>query len=128
MKTLLNLINVLLDQLKKILVRFKNAKFGLLFFINIFKIPDFLTDIRVSIFSKLRLIFAVVVSILYIVSSVDLIPEIITGAFGFIDDILVLIWSLGIVSEEIEKYKRMINESKDPRIIDDVNYSVRDEE
>lgn len=128
MKTLLNVINVLLDQLKKILVRFKNAKFGLLFFINIFKIPDFLTDIRVSIFSKLRLIFAVIVSILYIVSSVDLIPEIITGAFGFIDDILVLIWSLGIVSEEIEKYKRMINESKDPRIIDDVNYSVRDEE
>lgn len=128
MKTLLNVINVLLDQLKKILVRFKNAKFGLLFFINIFKIPDFLTDIRVSIFSKLRLIFAVVVSILYIVSSVDLIPEIIIGAFGFIDDILVLIWSLGIVSEEIEKYKRMINESKDPRIIDNVNYSVRDEE
>ncbi|GAA3647734.1 YkvA family protein [Asaccharospora irregularis] len=128
MKTLLNVINVLLDQLKKILVRFKNAKFGLLFFINIFKIPDFLTDIRVSIFSKLRLIFAVIVSILYIVSSVDLIPEIIIGAFGFIDDILVLIWSLGIVSEEIEKYKRMINESKDPRIIDDVNYSVRDEE
>lgn len=128
MKTLLNVINVLLDQLKKILVRFKNAKFGLLFFINIFKIPDFLTDIRVSIFSKLRLIFAVIVSILYIVSSVDLIPEIITGAFGFIDDILVLIWSLGIVSEEIEKYKRMINESKDPKIIDDVNYSVRDEE
>lgn len=128
MKTLLNVINVLLDQLKKILVRFKNAKFGLLFFINIFKIPDFLTDIRVSIFSKLRLIFAVIISILYIVSSVDLIPEIITGAFGFIDDILVLIWSLGIVSEEIEKYKRMINESKDPRIIDDVNYSVRDEE
>lgn len=128
MKTLLNVINVLLDQLKKILVRFKNAKFGLLFFINIFKIPDFLTDIRVSIFSKLRLIFAVVVSILYIVSSVDLIPEIIIGAFGFIDDILVLIWSLGIVSEEIEKYKRMINESKDPKIIDDVNYSVRDEE
>lgn len=128
MKTLLNVINVLLDQLKKILVRFKNAKFGLLFFINIFKIPDFLTDIRVSIFSKLRLIFAVIVSILYIVSSVDLIPEIIIGAFGFIDDILVLIWSLGIVSEEIEKYKRMINESKDPKIIDDVNYSVRDEE
>lgn len=128
MKTLLNVINVLLDQLKKILVRFKNAKFGLLFFINIFKIPDFLTDIRVSIFSKLRLIFAVIVSILYIVSSVDLIPEIIIGAFGFIDDILVLIWSLGIVSEEIEKYKRMINESKDPRIIDDLNYSVRDEE
>lgn len=128
MKTLLKVINVLLDQLKKILVRFKNAKFGLLFFINIFKIPDFLTDIRVSIFSKLRLIFAVIISILYIVSSVDLIPEIITGAFGFIDDILVLIWSLGIVSEEIEKYKHMINESEDPRIIDDVNYSVRDEE
>ena len=34
--------DMILDTFKRVLVRFKNAKFGLLFFINIFKIPDFL--------------------------------------------------------------------------------------
>ena len=33
--------DMILDTFKRVLVRFKNAKFGLLFFINIFKIPDF---------------------------------------------------------------------------------------
>ena len=40
--------DMILDTFKRVLVRFKNAKFGLLFFINIFKIPDFLTDNRVN--------------------------------------------------------------------------------
>ena len=68
-----------------------------------FKIPDFLTDNRVNIFSKFKLIFSLLTAILYIISGIDLIPEIITGMFGFIDDIFVLVWSLGIVNEEIEK-------------------------
>ena len=95
--------DMILDTFKRVLVRFKNAKFGLLFFINIFKIPDFLTDNRVNIFSKFKLIFSLLTAILYIISGIDLIPEIITGMFGFIDDIFVLVWSLGIVNEEIEK-------------------------
>lgn len=45
--------DMILDTFKRVLVRFKNAKFGLLFFINIFKIPDFLTDNRVNIFLSL---------------------------------------------------------------------------
>ena len=49
--------NIILDIFKKVLIRFKNAKFGLLFFINIFKISDFLSDNRVSIFSKIKSIF-----------------------------------------------------------------------
>ena len=49
--------NIILDIFKKVLIRFKNAKFGLLFFINIFKISDFLSDNRVSIFSKLSQYF-----------------------------------------------------------------------
>ena len=116
--------NMILDTLKKILIRFKNAKFGLLFFVNIFKIPDFLTDSRISIFSKGKLIFSLLIAILYVISSIDLIPEIFTGVFGFTDDFVVLIWSLGIVSEEIEKYKKMLRESKDPNIIEDVNYNI----
>ena len=118
--------DIILNTLKKVLVRFKNAKFGLLFFINIFKIPDFLTDNRVNIFSKIKLIFSLVTATLYIVSGIDLIPEIFTGIFGFTDDIFVLVWSLGIVSEEIEKYKKILKDSKDPNVIEDVNYNIYD--
>lgn len=120
-------INIILDVLKKVLVRFKKAKFGLLFFVNIFKIPDFLTDNRVSIFSKFKLASSLLVAILYIISSIDLIPEIFTGIFGFIDDLFVLVWSLGIVSEEIEKYKQILKNSKDPNIIENVNYNIYEE-
>ena len=120
--------DMILDTFKRVLVRFKNAKFGLLFFINIFKIPDFLTDNRVNIFSKFKLIFSLLTAILYIISGIDLIPEIITGMFGFIDVIFVLVWSLGIVNEEIEKYKKILKDSKDPNVIENVNYNIYDED
>ena len=42
--------DMILDTLKRVLVIFKNEKFGLIFYINIFKIPDFLTD---KIFNKI---------------------------------------------------------------------------
>ncbi len=119
--------NIILDVFKKILVRFKNAKFGLLFFINIFKIPDFFTDNRVNIFSKIKVGVSLLFSALYIISSIDLVPEIFLGIFGFIDDILVLVWCLGIVSEEIEKYKKILKDSKDPNIIENVNYNIYEE-
>ena len=118
--------DMILDTFKKVLVRFKNAKFGLLFFINIFKIPDFLSDNRVNIISKAKLIFSLAVAVIYIISGIDFIPELITGLFGFVDDAFVLLWSLGIVNEEIEKYKKMIKDSKDPNIIEDVKYNIYD--
>ena len=120
------IIDRLLKVLKKTLVRFRDAKFGLLFFINIFKIPDFLSDNRVNIISKAKLIFALAVAVIYIISGIDFIPELITGLFGFVDDAFVLLWSLGIVNEEIEKYKKMIKDSKDPNIIEDVKYNIYD--
>lgn len=119
--------NMILDTFKRVLVRLKNAKFGLLFFINIFKIPDFLTDNRVNIINKFKLIFSLATAILYMISGIDIIPEIIAGPFGFIDDLFVLIWSLGIVNEEIEKYKKRIKDSKDPNVIENVNYNIYDE-
>lgn len=119
--------NTILDTFKRVLVRLKNAKFGLLFFINIFKIPDFLTDNRVNIINKFKLIFSLATAILYMISGIDIIPEIIAGPFGFIDDLFVLIWSLGIVNEEIEKYKKRIKDSKDPNVIENVNYNIYDE-
>ena len=120
------IIDMLLNALKKTLVRFKDAKFGLLFFINIFKITDFLSDNRVNIISKAKLIFSLAVAVIYIISGIDFIPELITGLFGFVDDAFVLLWSLGIVNEEIEKYKKMIKDSKDPNIIEDVKYNIYD--
>ena len=120
------IIDRLLKVLKKTLVRFRDAKFGLLFFINIFKIPDFLSDNRVNIISKAKLIFSLAVAGIYIISGIDFIPELITGLFGFVDDAFVLLWSLGIVNEEIEKYKKMIKDSKDPNIIEDVKYNIYD--
>ncbi len=127
MEKLAYILNLLLDTLKKILVRFKNSKFGLLFIVNIFKIPDFMTDSRVSIISKLKVGFSIAVTILYFVSAIDFIPEIVLGAFGFADDLLVLVWSLGIISEEIEKYKSMIKGNKDPNIIENVDFEVKDD-
>lgn len=119
--------NMILDTLKKVLVRFKNAKFGLLFFVNIFKIPDFLTDNRVNILSKIKLIFSLSTAILYILSGIDVIPEILLGAFGFVDDIFILVWSLGIVNEEIEKYKNILKDGKDPNVIENVRYNIYEE-
>lgn len=127
MNKIIKVIDILLDQLKKVLVRFRKSKFGLLFIVNVFKIPDFITDRRVSIISKFKVIFAFGVALLYIISGIDLIPEIITGVFGLVDDIFVFIWCLGIINEEVEKYKKIIKEENNPNIIKGVKFSVKDE-
>lgn len=120
--------NIFLDTLKKSLVRFKNAKFGLMFIINIFKLPDFYSERDVNIISKFKVTFAIFTSIIYLILGIDFIPEIITGIFGFIDDIFILFWCLGIVNEEIEKYKKLKKEKYNPNIIEGVNFSIKDED
>lgn len=128
MKVLMRIIDIFLDILKKTLVRFKNAKFGLLFIVNLFKLPDFFTDKDVNIISKSKVIFAIIISFIYLISGIDFLPEIVTGLFGFIDDLFVFLWSLGIISEEIEKYKKLKKESYNPNIIEDVTFNIKDEE
>lgn len=125
MKVLMRILDILLDILKKVLVRFKDAKFGIMFIINLFKLPDFFTDKEVNIISKAKVTSAIFIAITYLVSGIDFIPEMITGVFGFVDDLFVLLWSLGIISEEIEKYKK---ESYDPNIIEVVDFTIKDEE
>lgn len=127
MKNIIKVIDFLLDTLKRVLVRFKDAKFGLLFIVNIFSIPDFITDRNVNIISKFKLIFSLATAILYIVSGIDIIPEILLGPFGFLDDIFVVLWSLGIVNEELEKYKKNIKENKDPNVIEGVDFHIKDD-
>lgn len=128
MKVLIRILDTLLDILKKVLVRFKDAKFGIMFIINLFKLPDFFTDKEVNIISKAKVTSAIFIVITYLVSGIDFIPEMITGVFGFVDDLFVLLWSLGIISEEIEKYKKLKKESYDSNIIEGVDFSIKDEE
>lgn len=128
MKVLMRILDILLDILKKVLVRFKDAKFGIMFIINLFKLPDFFTDKEVNIISKAKVTSAIFISITYLVSGIDFIPEMITGVFGFVDDLFILLWSLGIISEEIEKYKKFKKESYDPNIIEGVDFTIKDEE
>ncbi|WP_334295736.1 hypothetical protein [Clostridioides difficile] len=52
----------------------------------------------------------------------------IAGAFGFIDDAIVLIWSIGIVNEEINKYRVIAKKDKHSNIIENVEFSIKDEE
>jgi uncharacterized membrane protein YkvA (DUF1232 family) len=130
MKDSVKVIDIFLDKFKKVLVRFRDAKFGLLFIVNIFKLPDFFTDRDVNIISKFKVAFSLGTAMLYIISGIDFIPEMILGAFGFIDDIFVLVWSLGIVNEEIEKYKKKLkeNENINKNIIDGVKFDIKDED
>lgn len=128
MKFLMRIIDIFLDILKKSLVRFKDAKFGIMFIVNLFKLPDFFTDKEVNIISKSKVMFVIFIALIYLVSGIDFIPEMITGLFGLIDDLFILFWSLGIVSEEIEKYKKIKRESYDPNIIEGVAFSIKDEE
>ena len=122
------IINIVLDILKKILVRFKNAKFGLVFVFDLLKLPDFMTDKRINIVDKIKVISVLIFTISYFVSGVDIIPEMIAGAFGFIDDAIVLIWSIGIVNEEINKYRVIAKKDKHSNIIENVEFSIKDEE
>ncbi|MCE0635081.1 DUF1232 domain-containing protein, partial [Clostridioides difficile] len=107
---------------------FKNAKFGLVFVFDLLKLPDFMTDKRINIADKIKVISVLIFTISYFVSGVDIIPEMIAGAFGFIDDVIVLIWSIGIVNEEINKYRVIAKKDKHSTIIENVNFSIKDEE
>lgn len=123
-----NILNRLLDWFKLVLVRFKNAGFGLFFIKNVFIIPDFFKDKDASIFSKVKVVLTFFVTLLYFMSSIDLIPEILLGGFGFIDDIFALMWSIGLINEEINNYKIEFENSPKSKIIEDVNWKIHDDE
>lgn len=128
MKIILRLIDIFLDTFKKTLVRFKNSKFGILFIVNLFKLPDFYKDKSVNIISKYKVTFTILITFVYLLSGIDFIPEVITGIFGFIDDLFVLFWSFGIINEELEMYKKIRKDTINPNIIEGVTFSIKDEE
>ena len=131
MNKTMNTGNRFLDSLKRVLVRFKDAGFGIKFIKNLPKVVDYFSDKNVSILVLLSFI----VTLIYFVFAIDVIPEVLFGPIGFLDDIFVIIWMIGIVNEELSKYSGPQDFSsksnkkvyKDSNIIDDVTYSIKDD-
>lgn len=127
MKKVIKGFELFLDIFKKKLVKLKNNKFGISYLINLFKVPNFYKDKDVSLISKFKVTFSILIALIYLISGIDFIPEFLLGAFGFVDDLIVIIWSLGIVNNEIEKYKKLKKEIKNSNIIEGVTFSIKDE-
>lgn len=67
----------------------------------------------------------------YVISPLDIIPEVVLG-FGIIDDALIAIFVISSISNELDKY---ISKSEEgdinidtEKIIDDVEYEIKDED
>ena len=127
MKKVIKGFELFLDIFKKKLVKLKNNKFGISYLINLFKVPNFYKDKDISLISKFKVTFAILIALIYLILGIDFIPEFLLGAFGFVDDLIVIIWSLEIVNNEIEKYKKLKKEIKNSNIIEGVTFSIKDE-
>ncbi|CEQ27788.1 DUF1232 domain-containing protein [Paraclostridium sordellii] len=127
MKKVIKVFELFLDIFKKKLVKLKNNKFGISYLINLFKVWNFYKDKDVSLISKFKVTFAILIALIYLILGIDFIPEFLLGAFGFVDDLIVIIWSLEIVNNEIEKYKKLKKEIKNSNIIEGVTFSIKDE-
>ena len=135
MNKTMNTGNRFLDSLKRVLVRFKDSGFGIKFIKNLPKVADYFSDKNVSILGKSKVLLSFIVTLIYFVFAIDVIPEVLFGPIGFLDDIFVIIWMIGIVNEELSKYSGPQDFSsksnkkvyKDSNIIDDVTYSIKDD-
>ena len=135
MNKTMNTGNRFLDSLKRVLVRFKDAGFGIKFIKNLPKVADYFSDKNVSILGKSKVLLSFIVTLIYFVFAIDVIQEVLFGPIGFLDDIFVIIWMIGIVNEELSKYSGPQDFSsksnkkvyKDSNIIDDVTYSIKDD-
>ena len=103
MNKTMNTGNRFLDSLKRVLVRFKDAGFGIKFIKNLPKVADYFSDKNVSILGKSKVLLSFIVTLIYFVFAIDVIPEVLFGPIGFLDDIFVIIWMIGIVNEELSK-------------------------
>ena len=136
MNKTMNISNRFLDSFKRILVKFREAGFGIKFIKNLPKVADYFNDRDVSLIGKAKVFFAFLATLIYFVFAIDIIPELLFGPIGFLDDAFMIIWMVGTINEELEKYKGPQNSSirgskkvyKDPNIIDDANFSIKDED
>lgn len=136
MNKTMNTGNRFLDSFKRVLVKFREAGFGIGFIKNLPKVADYFSDRNVSFLGKCKVFFSFAATLIYFVFAIDIIPEALFGPLGFFDDAFMIIWAIGIINEELEKYKgpqdsegnRNKKVYKDPNVIDDASYSIKDEE
>lgn len=73
----------------------------------------------------------VVSMLIYVFSPLDIIPEVVLG-FGFIDDALLAVYVISLISKELDKYisnKEEENIGVDrEKAIEDVEYEIKDED
>lgn len=106
---------------------FNYFKAILKFFKRISVLYKYLLDKDVSIFKKIM----VVSMLIYVFSPLDLIPEIVLG-FGFIDDALLAVYVISLISSELDKYiskqdEENISMDKE-KTIENVDYEIKDED
>lgn len=61
--------------------------------------------------SKQTIIYTIV-ALVYFVTPTDFVPDFILG-LGFVDDLTVLSWVLGMIKSDLEKFKKWENHKKD---------------
>lgn len=105
------------------MVGLNKMNIGVRFLQRVTKLPKFLGDKSVSLFSKL----VVIMMFGYIISPIDLIPEPIVG-LGLIDDTLLTFYIISTISDKLDTYIEIDrkNEIKNP--IESHDYKVVDED
>lgn len=134
MNKTMNTGNRFLDVFKRILVKFRDAGFGVKLIKNLPKLADYFNDRNVSLLGKGKVFFSFVATLIYFVFAIDIIPEALFGPIGFLDDAIMIIWMIGNISEELDKYKGPQDSDiryskkvyKGPNIIDDADYIIKD--
>lgn len=117
--------------------KFNRLKYSWSFLKNIFSFRKFLQDDRVNVLSKVKTLGALALGIVYLISPIDIVPELFTGFIGGVDDALILGYFLKIINDEIERYKHLPKghtnnqvykpSYSDGNIIENVNYKIKDE-
>ncbi len=97
------------------------------FFKRISVLYKYLLDKNVSVFKKI-----LVISMLaYVISPLDIIPEVVLG-FGFLDDAMLTIYVISSISNELDKYISKDEDVNinfdDEKIIDNVEYDIKDQD
>ncbi|MCG8541838.1 MAG: DUF1232 domain-containing protein [Clostridia bacterium] len=97
------------------------------FFKRLSVLYKYLLDRNVSIFKKLLVVSALI----YVISPLDLIPEVVLG-FGIIDDVLLTVYVISSISNELDRYiskEEKGDIKKDMgKTINYVEYEIRDED
>ncbi len=90
---------------------------------KIFLVFKFLFDKQIPLKEK----WWIIIPLIYILSPVDLIPMPILG-FSVLDDLLMFVYLMSIVSEKTKKYYGNEKNLKEKDIIENVEYEIDDDE